>query len=82
MRKNTKDNSPMAVSARARIRRIPVWEEIGRTWDVVVFAWKILGRLGGPRQTAYTLLVTIPRMIGRMLWQRRVIRQAISRPEE
>ena len=72
----------MAVSARARIRRIPLWEELGRTWEVVVFAWKILGRLGGPRQTAYTLCVTIPRMIGRMLWQRQVIRRAIGRPQD
>ena len=48
-------------SSRRRLTRLlrHLAQEIGRGWQWVVFVWRMLGRLGGPRQWATALATTM-----------------------
>lgn len=42
-----------------------LWEEVLKGWEWVVFSWKTLARVGGPKEILNTLISTLA-----ILWQR------------
>lgn len=53
--------------------KITFWGEIMKGWEWVVFVWRMLGRLGGFRETVRSLFLVVSLLIKRLLIQWGVI---------
>lgn len=49
--------------------KITLWGEIMKGWEWVVFAWRMLGRLGGFREIVHSLFLVVSLLIKRLLVQ-------------